>query len=373
MSSVIYDRIIVQQLDPDTPAAGGIDSCLRDLIAHAPEDLRILVLGVSRTEPLWKVRKKTFGAREVDFLAVAHLDPMSKRRFIPHSLRVVFGAVVPLLCFSSRKTTIETHRFEAGFLASLVRCEKRVVYAHTDPVAVVGGTSDSFWRKMPKLYSYMESRVLRKASRTIVFSRKGAEYYSSRFSNITCASTWYNDDLFKVATGSRSERALLWVGRFEAPKDPLYALEVIESINRRRENDWKLIMIGDGSLRAQLETEILRRSLGDSVSLAGVKTREEVAKELAISTALLMTSNFEGSPVVLYESMAVGTPVIAPEQADPDQVIRDGVSGYRVPRKAEALAEAVLDLPVAEATVIAATVADRAMEIAVQEVWNIAR
>lgn len=84
--------------------------------------------------------------------------------------------------------------------------------------------------------------------------------------------------------------------------------------------------------------EARRREIEASLDAAGVRSRchflldrPDVEDLYAICTLTVLTSNREGIPNVVLESMSTGVPVIATDVADNRLIIREGVSGYVVP------------------------------------------
>ena len=87
---------------------------------------------------------------------------------------------------------------------------------------------------------------------------------------------------------------------------------------------FKLVLVGDGPLKQNIEQEVGRLRLQDIVVLTGTISQEEVRGELLRARALVLPSFAEGLPVVLMESMALRRPVIStyiagiPELVQPD-------------------------------------------------------
>ncbi|GAA3634159.1 hypothetical protein GCM10022223_60610 [Kineosporia mesophila] len=105
-----------------------------------------------------------------------------------------------------------------------------------------------------------------------------------------------------------------------------------------------LTIYGEGSQRAELEKLVGKLGLRASVRLPG---HDPAAKDyLRSATALLLTSRFEGYPLVVLEALDRGCPVIAYDIAyGPREQIADGESGYLVPAgDTGALAERMLRL-----------------------------
>jgi glycosyltransferase involved in cell wall biosynthesis len=70
-------------------------------------------------------------------------------------------------------------------------------------------------------------------------------------------------------------------------------------------------------------------------------TRAEVALAMAASDVMVMTSDYEGSPVTVKESLACATPVVSVDVGDVPAVIADLPGCAVVPRDPAPLGEAV--------------------------------
>ena len=100
-------------------------------------------------------------------------------------------------------------------------------------------------------------------------------------------------------------KTILWVGRFEAEKDPIAAIEVLKEV-REAGVDAKLVMLGAGSL----DREVQRAAKGLLVELPG---RQELKPFLARADVVLSTSREESWGASLVEALAAGVPVVAPD------------------------------------------------------------
>jgi glycosyltransferase involved in cell wall biosynthesis len=105
----------------------------------------------------------------------------------------------------------------------------------------------------------------------------------------------------------------------------------------------RFVLVGDGPLRAELESRAWRLGLHERVVFAGA--RADVARVLSLLDVVVLPSHTEGLSNVLLESMAMARPVVATAVGGNPDVLRDGVSGRLVPaRDPEALAAAVVGL-----------------------------
>lgn len=137
-------------------------------------------------------------------------------------------------------------------------------------------------------------------------------------------------------------RRVLWPGRLVDQKDPMLALDVLVRA-RERGGEFVLDMVGDGPLGDAVRDRAKR--LGVAEMIAWHPPSQEMARWYRSADLMLMTSAYEGVPYVIYESLAMGVPVVAP--ALPGNVeFMDGDSGVLVePRDdADRYADAIVSL-----------------------------
>ena len=90
--------------------------------------------------------------------------------------------------------------------------------------------------------------------------------------------------------------------------------------------DVRLKVLGDGALRALLESIAAREKL--SVEFLGTRPRGEVLETIARARCLIVPSEwYEGFPMVIAESFACGTPVLASRIGSLQELVPDGVRG----------------------------------------------
>jgi glycosyltransferase involved in cell wall biosynthesis len=106
----------------------------------------------------------------------------------------------------------------------------------------------------------------------------------------------------------------------------------------------RLLIVGDGPLRDQLETATRKLMMDQAVVFTGI--RQDVFSLLQTSDIFVLPSrDREGLGIALIEAMAVGLPVIGTNLGGIPEVIEDGENGFIVsPRSSEQLAEALKKL-----------------------------
>src|SRR5690606_6883976 len=112
----------------------------------------------------------------------------------------------------------------------------------------------------------------------------------------------------------------------------------------RRNPTWQLRVFGGGKLHDDLVTRIAGHRLTDQVHLRGRTTR--LHEEMAAASMFVLSSRFEGFPMVLLEAMAHGLPVVAFDcHTGPRDILTDGWDGVLVPpRDVDALSDAIATL-----------------------------
>ena len=127
-----------------------------------------------------------------------------------------------------------------------------------------------------------------------------------------------------IAAGSvtRDESAftVVSVGRLEPVKDPGTLLAAFAA----GANDAShLVVIGAGSLEAEVRTQVHEMGLESRVTLTGLVPRDEVFLRCARADVLVSTSHGEGLPVAVIEAMAARCPVILSD-IPPHRELADG-------------------------------------------------
>ena len=121
---------------------------------------------------------------------------------------------------------------------------------------------------------------------------------------------------------------ILGVGRLNKQKNfPLLInafSRVVSTLSAR------LIILGEGPERTALEELIVSLNLNEKVALPGFN--ENPYAYMSRASVFVLSSDWEGSPNVLVEAMALGTPVIATDcPSGPAEILENGKFGFLVP------------------------------------------
>ena len=124
------------------------------------------------------------------------------------------------------------------------------------------------------------------------------------------AHPWYSEP--------HAEPVLVWCGRLGSEKDPLTAVRAFALAAEHR--PLRLVVVGDGPLRDDVEREANAQGVAERIALLGYQ--EQPAPFLAGADLFVLSSRREGMPTALVEAAALGTRVVATDcQAGPRELL----------------------------------------------------
>lgn len=129
------------------------------------------------------------------------------------------------------------------------------------------------------------------------------------------------------ADPAREPPRIAMVARFAPQKDHALLLTALASL---RELPWTLDLVGDGPLLPEVQALAKRLGLAERVRFWG--RRLDVDRLLAEVQVFVLTSNWEGLPLVVLEAMRAGLPVVASDVGGLREAVRDGETGFLVAR-----------------------------------------
>ncbi len=132
------------------------------------------------------------------------------------------------------------------------------------------------------------------------------------------------------------------IGRLHVQKGHVHFLEAARLI-LEKQPDAKFEIVGDGELRASLESKAAALGIGRSVRFLGMRT--DIPEILSRMSIFVLTSLWEGFPIVVLEAMAARKPIVATIVDGVTEVLVSGQNAILVPPgEPGPIADAVLDL-----------------------------
>lgn len=353
---------IVYPADPAGVIPGGIDTFIKGLLRWAPDDLDFQLLGITtdrgaRPPGRWTSCSIEDG-QPFAFYPVLELRNSQRQATVPVALEfllaLLYRRVKPVA------DVLEFHRIEPC-LAFLQDKRPKTLVMHQNMNDLRNLGSDIRWRHFPSLYFKLEEWILPRMSSIFCVRTDAAADYRERFAalreRIHFTPTWMDPQTFHPADDSERSRqrkllerelgftsddfVLVTVGRLDRQKNPLLLLDSFRILHRTMP-DLRLMFVGDGVLRRELEQRIAALGLESSVRLCGVKPASTIAGLLQASDLFVLSSAYEGMPIVVLEALGTGLPVAATDVGEVSRVVLPGANGELVSSQdAASLADAI--------------------------------
>lgn len=218
---------------------------------------------------------------------------------------------------------IHAHDIKASLIAAMFKNKKRVIISHVH-------CNDENMRKMTiksllfKLSGKMYKKIL-------WVSKSALEDYKYKKNVIEKSVVLYNVvDSKKVLDFLNKDKNnysfdAIYLGRLEYVKNPLRLIELINKVKKQK-NDFKMAIVGTGTLKDAVIEKIKELGLENNITLFGYV--DNPYKILSCSKIMIMTSIYEGTPMVALEAMSLGKPTISTPTDGMIDIITNDVNGY---------------------------------------------
>ena len=114
------------------------------------------------------------------------------------------------------------------------------------------------------------------------------------------------------------DKILIMISRFHKAKDQDTVIKAMEFLPKI----YKLVLVGDGERREELENLVKEKNLSSRVFFLGI--RKDVPDLLKTSYISIQSSIFEGFGITALESMSAGVPTIATDVPGLSAIVKDG-------------------------------------------------
>jgi len=189
----------------------------------------------------------------------------------------------------------------------------------------------SYWRLLMK-WAY--SRADRVIVPTLAVKQNLMDEFDVPSQNICIAVNWTM--LHKVASSiqKKNDRIydLIYIGRLEKQKNISDLIDIVKMLTGYRQN-LKVCIVGTGSMEHQLRADVRGKKLRRTIHFVGIK--KDVSSYLERSKIFVLTSEYEGMPIVLLEAKALGIPAVISDFEGAREVVDNGKDGYICQTKEE--------------------------------------
>ena len=142
--------------------------------------------------------------------------------------------------------------------------------------------------------------------------------------NFVDTSIFYYDNVKSETLKRINEKIILFVGRIEEVKGLELFVDILNNLDKKEKGKWKGVIVGRGNYKKNIETYIKNESNERLFFFPGaVFDQQELRKIYSESTVLIISSLFEGIPMVILEALACSTPVVSTNVGGIKQLIAD--------------------------------------------------
>ncbi len=226
---------------------------------------------------------------------------------------------------------ISTGGKEIEFLSKINTKCKKIVEIHFGKnfrKQFVQSTKKSiFWKIFAKYRTQQLIAQTKKLDTLVVLTKKDELDWKKTHKNIVQIYNPVYTEQTKEA--QLTNNVAIAVGKLDPQKGFDMLIDCWKQISEKNPS-WILNIWGQGELKEYLQKKIMLVNLEHKVFLKG--SSSEIHKHYLDSSLLLMTSRFEGFPMVLLEALSCGLPIIAYDcEHGPSELVDNGYNGYIIP------------------------------------------
>ena len=229
---------------------------------------------------------------------------------------------------------------ECSFVPSLKDGSKKVMELHQSKLFHHQYNRSGLMGLADKVRAHMDERLVRRFDRFVVLTQEDMEMWGDMpgIRVIPNAANFIADKYSDC-----SAKRVIAVGRLDYQKSFDRLIQVWEKVHLQMPQ-WRLDIFGQGEWQEMLQRMIDERGLQEVVKL-NVPTKN-IGKEYSESSMLVMSSHYEGFPMVMIEAMACGLPAVCFDfKCGPRDIVSEGENGLIVPDgDIDGMAEAMVRL-----------------------------
>lgn len=251
-------------------------------------------------------------------------------------------ALTTLLMRERADIVVSLYPSESSFLPDIKDGSKKVLELHYCKFFRLQYGRKGLMGLIDRYRTRLDERLVRRFDRFVVLTEEDKGYWG----NLPNIEVIPNAALFIAPRYStQNEKRVIAVGRLDYQKGFDRLIEAWALVQQNPAcRSWRLDIFGQGEWQEMLEEMIRERNLGQTAQIN--PPSKQIGEEYAASSILVMSSHYEGFPMVMIEAMACGVPVVSYDfKCGPRDIIREGDNGLIIPEgDISALAEGICRL-----------------------------
>lgn len=214
---------------------------------------------------------------------------------------------------------------DAGFITRINDGSKKVLEIHFSKFKRLQYNRKGLWRLADLWRSKQDEKTVRRFDKFVVLTEEDKGYWGN-LPNITVIP---NANTFATSQAAALEnKKVIAIGRYTYQKGFERLIEAWNILSPGFPG-WKLDIIGNGEERDKLQDLIHAYHLDGQVTL--VSPTKSIDKVYLDASVLVMSSRYEGLPMVLLEAQAFGLPIVSFAcKCGPKDIVANGETGFLV-------------------------------------------
>lgn len=329
---------VFYQFSPARSSIGGIQSLIGSLFKFAPPEFEVRVVGTTAPGEfkLYAWQPLNWQGKTLQFMPILELEEDNRRQRIPTSVRYTNA----LRNYRELSDFYHFHRIEYA-LAARRWTGHKTLFVHNDLSAQLDrrvAANATLWQTAPWLYQRLEAMLLPQFQQIFSCNSQSLDRYQQRFPQLVDRLQYFHnaidpDCYFPLSANAKLQlkqqlaehwkipvdrRWLLFAGRLHPQKDPQLLLNAVAALN---DPSVHLIIAGDGELLPTLTATAATLKLDDRISFLGAIAASTVVQFQQTCDFVVLTSAYEGLPMVVLEALACGTPVLTTDAGETPRLL----------------------------------------------------
>lgn len=233
---------------------------------------------------------------------------------------------------------ISTFGNEVSFIPSFKDKSKKMAEIHFSRWYRLQLNRKSIWRLIDRYLTRQDFKILKKYDKFVCLTKEDLRNWVG-LKNVMCIPNFI--EIENAEKAALKENQMIAVGRLSYQKGYDRMIKAWKIVSERHPA-WTLNIFGGGELKDTLIGLIDSLGLNETVIIHN--PTDDIKSEYLNNSALLLSSHYEGLPMVLLEAMSYGLPLISFDcQCGPRDIIRNNANGLLVKDgDINGLAEAVI-------------------------------
>ena len=231
-----------------------------------------------------------------------------------------------LLLRERADVVISLYPSESSFIPKIKDGSKKVLELHLNRYFRLQYGRSGLLGLADRFRSWQDVRIARKFDKFVVLTKEDAGYWGNlpNLEVIPNAAPSVPDFSYDTTC-----RRVIAVGRLDYQKGFDRLVDAWALVSEDTRKKWRLDIFGQGEWKEMLERRIQSLGIGESARIN--PPTKNIFKEYASSAFIVMSSHYEGLPMVLIEAMSCGLPGVCFDfKCGPKDIIRDGENGLLV-------------------------------------------